>query len=162
MCKAITRSRDSNPSTAPPSSSATLATNVWAEHAPPRLDSEAVQRMPATFKANHPGEHLDSDCMPSIRLLSLVHLWFAPRGIIKWVPWQLRMSQKQYQDLFEACTSRTLRTEAQLVSSALFDGTPELSLGNCPMYVTLLPEEMRRRRNALTEENSSGLLTVAG
>ncbi|CAE7450655.1 unnamed protein product [Symbiodinium pilosum] len=48
------------------------ASNVWAEHAPPRLDSEAVQRMQASFRANYPGEHLDADGMPSIRLLSLV------------------------------------------------------------------------------------------
>ena len=89
-------------STAPPSTATPAATNVWAEHAPPRLDADAVQRMQSTFKANYPGEHLDNDCMPSIRLLSIVHLWFAPRGTIKWVPWQLRMSQRQYQDIMEA------------------------------------------------------------
>ena len=32
---------------APPSA---LASNVWAEHAPPRLDAEAVQRMQSTFR----------------------------------------------------------------------------------------------------------------
>ena len=31
-----------------------LASDVWAEHAPPRLDAEAAQRMQSTFKANYP------------------------------------------------------------------------------------------------------------
>ncbi|CAE7296631.1 unnamed protein product, partial [Symbiodinium pilosum] len=68
-----------------PQASTPAASNVWAEHAPPRLDSEAVQRMQASFRANCPGEHLDADGMPSIRLLSLVHQWFTPKGVIKWV-----------------------------------------------------------------------------
>ena len=72
----------------------------------------------------YPGEHFDADATPSIRLFSLLHLWFQSKGSIKWVPWQLRMSQRQYQDIIEARTSRALRTAAQLVSSALFDETP--------------------------------------
>ncbi|CAE7290205.1 unnamed protein product, partial [Symbiodinium pilosum] len=73
MSQSITRAQDAcPPSTAPaPSNSTAIATNVWAEHAPPRLDTEAVQRLQASFKANYPGEHLDSDSTPSIRLLSL-------------------------------------------------------------------------------------------
>ncbi|CAE7602349.1 unnamed protein product, partial [Symbiodinium pilosum] len=42
---------------APPS---TLASDMWAEHAEhalPRLDAEAAQRMQSKFKANYPGEH---------------------------------------------------------------------------------------------------------
>ena len=107
-CKAqaSTLEASSAPAPAPPQASTPAASNVWAEHAPPRLDSEAVQRMQASFRANCPGEHLDADGMPSIRLLSLVHQWFTPKGVIKWVPWQLRMSQKQYQDIIEARTIR--------------------------------------------------------
>ena len=115
-CKAHSSTLEASPAPAPapPQASTPAASNVWAEHAPPRLDSEAVQRTQASFRANYPGEHLDADGMPSIRLLSLVHQWFTPKGVIKWVPWQLRMSQKQYQDIIEARTTRTLRTEAQL------------------------------------------------
>ena len=57
MSKSITRSKDNNPSSALPPAPTALASNVWAEHAPPRLDSDAVQRMQSTFKANYPGEH---------------------------------------------------------------------------------------------------------
>ncbi|CAE7250633.1 unnamed protein product, partial [Symbiodinium pilosum] len=78
------RQAGSAPAPAPPQASAPAASNVWAERAPPRLDSEAVQRMQASFRANYPGEHLGADGMPSIRLLSLVHQWFAPKGVIKW------------------------------------------------------------------------------
>ena len=87
--------------------------------------------------------------MPSIRLLSLVHLWFSPRGTIKWVPWQLRMSQKQYQDIIEARTSRTLRAEAQLVSSALFDETPELSIERAHLSPAWLARAQQVFRNAI-------------
>ncbi|CAE7689499.1 unnamed protein product, partial [Symbiodinium pilosum] len=82
MSQSITRAQDACPaSSAPaPSHSTAIATNVWAEHAPPRLDTEAVQRMQASFRSNYPGEHLDSDSTPSIRLLSLVHQWFTPKG----------------------------------------------------------------------------------
>ena len=140
--------KDNSPSTAPPATPTALA-NVWAEHAPPRLDSEAVQRMQSTFKANYPGEHLDNDCMPSIRLLSLVHLWFAPRGTIKWIPWQLRMSQRQYQDIIEARASRALRADAQLVSSALFDETPELSVERAHLSPAWLARTQQVFRNAI-------------
>ena len=149
LSKTVTRARDHHPSTAPPSTATPAATNVWAEHAPPRLDADAVQRMQSTFKANYPGERLDNDCMPSIRLLSIVHLWFAPRGTIKWVPRQLRMSQRQYQDIMEARTSRTLRTEAQLVSSALFDETPELCIERAHLSPAWLARTQQIFRNAI-------------
>ena len=56
LSKAVTRAKDSHPSAAPASTATPPATNVWAEHAPPRLDADAVQRMQSTFKANYPGE----------------------------------------------------------------------------------------------------------
>ncbi|CAE7453816.1 unnamed protein product, partial [Symbiodinium pilosum] len=73
-CKAHSSTLEASPAPAPapPQASTPAASNVWAEHAPPRLDSEAVQRTQASFRANYPGEHLDADGMPSIRLLSLV------------------------------------------------------------------------------------------
>ena len=149
LSKSITKSKDASPSALAPTAPQSIATNVWAEHAPPRLDSEAVQRMQSTFKSNYPGEHLDSDCMPSIRLLSIVHLWFAPRGTIKWVPWQLRMSQRQYQEIMEARTAKTLRTEAQLVSSALFDETPEISIDRAHLSPAWLARTQQVFRNAI-------------
>ena len=161
-CKSLACNSDASALPAPhaPPASTAPASNVWAEHAPPRLDSEAVQRMQATFRANYPGEHLDSDSMPSIRLLSLVHLWFAPKGTIKWIPWQLRMSQKQYQDIIEARTSRTLRTEAQLVSAALFDETPELRIERAHLSPAWLSRTQQIFRNAIALCNGARLATL--
>ena len=114
MCTAQTSVPEVGPAPAPalPQASAPVASNAWAEHAPPRLYLEAVQRMQASFRTNYPGEHLDADGMPSIRLLSFGAPVVHPKGVIKWVPWQLRLSQKQYQDIVEARTTRTLRTES--------------------------------------------------
>ena len=161
-CKAQASVPEVGPAPAPalPQASAPVASNAWAEHAPPRLDSEAVQRMQASFRANYPVEHLDADGMPSIRLLSLVHQWFTPKGVIKWVPWQLRMSQKQYQDIIEARTTRTLRTEAQLVSAALFDETPELSIDRAHLSPAWLARTQQIFRNAIALCNGAHLATL--
>ena len=120
-------SQDSAPATSA-TRNAHIAENVWAEHAPPRLTNSAVQTMKDTFAANYPGEILDGNSMPSIRLLSIVYQWFRPGNNPQWVPWQLRMSEKQYQEILVARTGKTLRTEAQLISAALIDDTPELSI----------------------------------
>ena len=48
-------------------------THEWAENLPPKLTTETVDSLVSTFKQNYPGELLDQDSMPSIRLLSLVH-----------------------------------------------------------------------------------------
>ena len=162
MSQNITRAQDAcpAPATPAPSPSTAVATNVWAEHAPPRLDTEAVQRMQASFKPNYPGEHLDSDSMPSIRLLSLVHQWFTPKGAIKWIPWQLRMSHKQYQDIIEARAARTLRTEAQLVSAALFDETPELTIDRAHLSPAWLARTQQVFRNAIALCGGARLATL--
>ena len=120
--------------------------NVWAEHAPPRLDAGTVAQLQASFRSNYPGEHLDADCAPSIRLLSLVHMWFKPGGAIKWVPWQMRLSSKQYQDIIEARASRTLRTEAQLISTALFDETPELPVEHVRLNASWLASKQASKQ----------------
>eukprot|EP00439_Symbiodinium_sp_Y106_P053733 s6829_g7.t1 len=77
-----------------------------AEHAPPRLDSAVITQLVVDFKANYPGEYLDGDAMPSVRLLSLVHKWFTPGNSIALIPWQLRLSQKQYQEIIESKSSK--------------------------------------------------------
>ena len=117
---ALPSSSNAVPSTAQPQP------NAWAEHAPPRLDSANIAQLVKDFQQNYPGEHLDGDAMPSVRLLSIVHRWFVPGNAISWVPWQLRLSEKQYQEIIESRTTKTLRTEAAFLSTALFDDTPEM------------------------------------
>ena len=113
-----------------PSSSTSPPADSWVEHAPQRLDNETVARTVAKFKEAYPGELLDSTSSPIIRLLSMVHAWFKdpaqPR--IKCIPWQCRMSQRQYTEIIEAKAHGIVRTEAQLVSTALFDHMPTISI----------------------------------
>ena len=66
----------------------------------------------------------DGDSMPSIRLLSVVHQGLKTR--LAWVPWQHRLSQKQYQEQTEARTGRPLRSEWQIITHALVDDQPEV------------------------------------
>ena len=90
--------------------------------------------------------------MPSVRLLSIVHQFFKPgaaKGTLKWVPWQLRMPQHQYQEIMEARTTRTLRTEAQLISNALFDETPQLNINNASPSPPWLGRTQQVFRNAI-------------
>ena len=91
-CKTIAQLSDGASAAASASTAVqpAIAQNVWAEHAPPHLDAEAVAKMVQEFRATYSGERVDADSMPSVRLLSLVHCWFRPRGKIKWVPWQLQ------------------------------------------------------------------------
>ena len=110
---------------------------------------QSRSKMVQDFHSTYNGEHIDADSMPSIRLLSLVHCWFKPHGKIKWVPWQLRMSERQYQEIIEARTARTLRTEAQLISSALFDDTPELNINHANLSPAWLARTQTIMRNAM-------------
>ena len=135
------------PSTAQPAAQPQL--NSWAEHAPPRLDSAVIAQLTKDFKANYPGEFLDSDAMPSVRLLSIVHKWFAPQGTITWVPWQLRLSHKQYQEIIESKSSKLLRTEAQFLSTALFDETPEMPVEHLRLSPAWLSRIQTVFRNAI-------------
>ena len=144
----------------PADSQQSVRANVWAEHAPPRLDASTVAQLQASFRSNYPGEHLDADCTPSIRLLSLVRMWFKPGGTIKWFPWQMRLSSKQYQDIIEARTSRTLRTEAQLISTALFDETPELPVEHVRLNASWLAGKQAVFRNAIALCNGAHLAVL--
>ncbi|CAE7409021.1 unnamed protein product, partial [Symbiodinium sp. KB8] len=94
-------------------------------------------------------QFLDGDAMPSVRLLSIVQKWFAPGGSIAWIPWQLRLSQKQYQEITESKTTKTLRTEAQFLSTALFDETPELPVDHVRLSPAWLGRIQTVFRNAI-------------
>ena len=114
------------------------------EHLPPRLTQEAVQDMIDKFKANYP----DQDSMPSIRLLSLVHHSLKPGEKLRWIPWQFRLSAKQYQEHMEAKTAKPIRTEAQIIASAFFDETPEVPVEHMRLAAAWLERIQTVFRNA--------------
>ena len=81
---------------------------TWMEHVPPKLTQERIDELTKRFAEHYPGEILTSDSMPSIRLLSLVHEGLKTR--LTWVPWQYRLSAKQYQEITRPNpTSRSAR-----------------------------------------------------
>ena len=127
---------------------AALQPDSWAEHLPRKLTPEAVETMRDTFVLNYPGVLLDQDTMPSIRLLSIVHHSLKPGQRIRWIPWQLRLSQKQYQEAMEAKATKPLRTEAQLLSAALFDDTPEMAVQQGAVTAAWLNRVQKPFRNA--------------
>ncbi|CAE7274006.1 hypothetical protein AK812_SmicGene39418 [Symbiodinium microadriaticum] len=148
-CKALAQAAELPTSPAETSTAQQLPLNSWAEHAPPRLDAATIAQLTKDFQANYPGEHLDGDAMPSVRLLSIVHKWFSPGGSIAWIPWQLRLSQKQYQEIIESKSTKTLRTEAQFLSTALYDETPELPVDHLRLSPAWLGRIQTVFRNAI-------------
>ena len=124
----------------------------------PKLTTETVDSLVSTFKQNYPGELLDQDSMPSIRLLSLVHEGLKTR--LKWIPWQYRLSQKQYQEILEAKTSRAFRSETQLLTAAFTDDQPEVAVENRPLSAGWLLHIQTIFRNALALCNAAHLKSL--
>ena len=135
-----------------------MHTHEWAENLPPKLTTETVDSLVSTFKQNYPGELLDQDSMPSIRLLSLVHEGLKTR--LKWIPWQYRLSQKQYQEILEAKTSRAFRSEIQLLTAAFTDDQPEVAVENRPLSAGWLLHIQTLFRNALALCNAAHLKSL--
>ena len=116
--------------------------------APPRLTPEAVNQMVETFQTNFPGELLTSDTIPIYPTpLSGPTTTWSHGQTIKYIPWQIRMSQKQYQDMTEAKTHKPIRSEAQLLG-ALLDDTPEISMENVRLSAEWLLRTQQVFRNA--------------
>ena len=120
---------------------------AWAEHLPPKLSPEVVQDLVDKFK-NYPGELLGPDSMPSIRLLSMVYDMTKSKHF-KWIPWQLRLSARQYQVVMDARSHKVARTEAQLLTHAFFDETPEVSVEGRALTASWLRRTQQVFRNAL-------------
>ncbi|CAE7562105.1 unnamed protein product [Symbiodinium sp. KB8] len=70
-CKALAQAAEAPVSSSETSTAPQLPMNSWAEHAPPRLDATTIAQLTKDFQSNYPGEHLDGDAMPSVRLLTL-------------------------------------------------------------------------------------------
>ena len=86
--------------------------------------------------------------MPSIRLLSLVQHSLNPGEKIRWIPWQFRLSAKQYTEIMEAKSSKPMHTEAQLLASALYDDTPEMPVAHLRLAASWLSRIQTVYRNA--------------
>ena len=67
----------------------------------------------------------------------------------KWIPWQLRLSARQNQEAMEARSHKVARTEAQLLTHAFFDETPEVSVEGRALTASWLHRTQQVFRNAL-------------
>ena len=114
----------SPPPPTPSPANSSLA-NSWVEHAPPRLDQATVQRMVQAFKDAFPGEHLDSDAMPSSRLLTKVHRWFQPGNAITWVPCSCAFQQNSMKRSYKA--KQPSKSAPKCISSAPLSSTTRRS-----------------------------------
>ena len=123
---AHTLSQPSGPPDAETHASPAIA---WAEHLPPKLTLQ------------DPG-------MPSIRLLSMVYEMTKSKRF-KWIPWQLRLSARQYQEAVEARSHKAARTETQLLAHAFFDDTHEISVEGKALTTGWLHRIQQVFRNAL-------------
>ena len=74
--------------------STTSSTSTWAETFPPKLDAAVVRSFRDRFEKSYPSEILDSESMPSSRLLALAHRYVKNKEW-QWIPWAWRMSQAQ-------------------------------------------------------------------
>ena len=100
------------------------------------------------FQKNYPGELLGPDSMPSIRLLSIVYEMTKSKHF-KWIPWQLRLSARQYQEAVEARSHKAARAKTQLLANAFFDDTPEISVEGKTLTTGWLHRIQQVFRNAL-------------
>ena len=147
QCRMVVQQLSASESATVSTTAAPVAPASWQELAPPRLTPEAVQQLIEAFQKNYPGELLTSDSTPSIRLLSVVHHCLKPGQSLRYIPWQIRMSQKQYQEMTEAKTHKAIRSEAQLLG-ALLDETPELAMENVRLSADWLSKTQQVFRNA--------------
>ena len=121
---------------------------AWAEHLPPKLTPEVAQDLLDKFQKNYPGELLGPDSMPSIRLLSMVYEMTKSKHF-KWIPWQLRLTARQYQEAVEARFHKAARAETQLLAHAFFDATPEINVEGRALTASWLRRIQQVFRNAL-------------
>ena len=98
------------------------------EHVPPKLTQDRIDALVRKFSKKL------SRRDPLIRCHA-IHTPSQPRprrlkSRLSWVPWQYRLSAKQYQEIHEAKAHKPLRSEMQILAQAMVDDTPEISLEN--------------------------------
>ena len=115
---------------------------AWAEHLPPKLTPEIVQDLKRTTR-RAPGTRQHAK-----RLLSMVYKMTKSKHF-KCIPWQSRLSARQYQEAVEARSHKAARAETQLLAHAFFNDTPEVSVEGRALTSGWLHRIQQVFRNAL-------------
>ena len=121
-------------STAAPSGS---ADNSWTDAFAPKLDPQVIKDLKSKFLQHYPSELLNSETMPSTRLLSLVHHQLVKKQWV-WVPWRYRMSISRAEEVSSQRASKLPRLEHASLSALLLDDPPALEISNMGMGVNAI------------------------
>ena len=119
----------SPPASAPADPEEVAPAGSWTEAFAPKLDSQRILELKAKFLKDYPSELLNSDCMPSTRLLSLVHHQLQKQHW-SWVPWKYRMSLSRSEELQTTRAAKQPRLEGIALSQLLLDEVPSIEISN--------------------------------
>ena len=101
----------------------------WSEVFAPKLSSSAISALKKKFVDSFPSEVLNSDTMPSTRLLSLTH-HHTLKSEYRWVPWKFRMSAGRADDMAMTRNHKMARLENLQLHALLVDEPPSLDISN--------------------------------
>ena len=124
---AFGNSSSSSPSSGPKLPDSGTAESSWADTFAPKLDPQTIKDLKSKFLRHYPSELLNSEAMPSTRLLSLVHHQLVKKQWV-WVPWRFRMSVSRAEEVTSQRASKVPRIEHVALSSLLLDDPPALEI----------------------------------
>ena len=111
-----------------------LVESSWTDSFAPKLDSQIIKDLKGKCLKHYPSELLNSETMPSTRLLSLVHHQLVKKQWT-WVPWRFRMSVTRAEEVTSQRASKIPRVEHASLSSLLLDDPPALEISNFGMGI---------------------------
>ena len=109
----------------------------WTDSFAPKLDPQTIKDLKGKFIKHYPSELLNSETMPSTRLLSLVHHQLVKKQWT-WVPWRFRMSVTRAEEVTSQRASKIPRVEHASLSSLLLDDPPALEISNSGMGINAI------------------------
>ncbi|CAE8681276.1 unnamed protein product [Polarella glacialis] len=134
-----------------PAQTGTIQELAWTDAPPPHLSAEVMRNMKQTFQTNYPGEVIDRDTTPSVRLWSTVYQFLRPENVIRWLPWTQLVSEKKSQEIVEARAHRHARSDLQILTQLCWEDVPQLDESDLrpnPFFISQL-QAIRRNTFAL-------------
>ena len=114
----------------------------------PKVGLSDHQGFEGKFLKHYPSELLNSETMPSTRLLSLVHHQLVKKQWM-WVPWRFRMSVTRAEEVISQRASKIPRVEHASLSSLLLDDPPALEISNSGMGINAIRNMLEVRNVAI-------------
>ena len=134
---AFGNSSSASPSSGPKLPDSGTSESSWTDTFAPKLDPQTIKDLKSKFIRHYPSELLNSETMPSTRLLSLVHHQLVKKQWV-WVPWRFRMSVSRAEEVTSQRASKVPRIEHVALSSLLLDDPPALEISNAGMGINAI------------------------